>query len=68
MIKFSDFENRLNSYQCALYKSKQKFKEKINTINIYNTSNEMQFNNINKINNINSNGNNEKMLLTNNNV
>ena len=68
MIKFSDFENRLNSYQSALYKSKQKFKEKINTINIYNTSNEMQFNNINKINNINSNGNNEKMLLTNNNV
>ena len=67
MIKFSDFENRLNSYQSALYKSKQKFKEKINTINIYNTSNEMQFNNINKINNINSNGNNEKMLLTNNN-
>ena len=51
MIKFSDFENRLNSYQSALYKSKQKFKEKINTINIYNTSNEMQFNNINKINN-----------------
>ena len=41
MIKFSDFENRLNSYQSALYKSKQKFKEKINTINIYNTSNEM---------------------------
>ena len=36
MIKFSDFENRLNSYQSALYKSKQKFKEKINTINIYN--------------------------------
>ena len=68
MIKFSDFENRLNSYQSALYKSKQKFKEKINTINIYNTSNEMQFNNINKINNINSNGNNEKMMLTNNNV
>ena len=68
MIKFSDFENRLNSYQSVLYKSKQKFKEKINTINIYNTSNEMQFNNINKINNINSNGNNEKMLLTNNNV
>lgn len=67
MIKFSDFENRLNSYQSVLNKSKQKFKDNINTINIYNTSNELQTNFNNNINNITSKGNYENIILKENN-